>query len=344
MALFLIYRKLVGFDLPDTLPVPPMSTPISPIPVANTLGVPPKPDMHVRHSSMPDEKRLEIDELKRENRRLRAHSMKQPRTKELQMKLEALAQENATLRHSVSVSPSTSRRSVPAPIQEDSPPSEDDNIFDELWAQLREKNSTIAALKSSLKEKEEQSLGHTRQNLILHTEVENLQHQLQTMAADFEMVQRLASEDLTRETEGLRRQISELREAANVPSSGDAELQTIINTELSRANSSLHTQVLELQESLTQLERASADFELQKEVERGLTKQNRRLQRQLDEAVQHHTAEGEELRRKIEELTVENQRLVHLQNIQAQAQAQAESAGSPRAAEVAPPAYAEVDG
>ncbi|KAJ3743384.1 hypothetical protein DFH05DRAFT_1203825 [Lentinula detonsa] len=174
-----------------------------------------------------------------------------------------------------------------------------------LQAELQEKDKDLTRLRASSRNTEELS----RENTIFRLQIEELTSRLEVSHGDV-AAQKLVAEELTRESERLKQQLDEFREAStHVPSvTGDQELQNLINEDLSRENRRLRNQARELQESLSQLRAPNDELESLKETTRELTRENRRLQRRVRE-MESSPAAQDGMRRQVEHLSRDNERL-----------------------------------
>ncbi|KAJ6539024.1 hypothetical protein B0H19DRAFT_1176771 [Mycena capillaripes] len=110
-------------------------------------------------------------------------------------------------------------------------------------------------------------------------ELKETVHQLQSTSSDVEM-QRIQYEDLVRENERLADCVKEMRESTTqLPwSGGDSELQTLINEDLARENARLRTEAREMQENVAQLQEATSGYEEQRRLNAELSRDNERMQ------------------------------------------------------------------
>lgn len=206
----------------------------------------------------------------------------------------------------------------------------------------RENEDLQRELLSSADELKSQKLVHKvigRENGTLREQTLDLQKSLtslQNSSTNTEM-QRLHLEDVTRENERLTQQVREMRESTTqLPSTGgDGELQMLISEDLARENSRLRSELRETQEAVAQLQTSSVDADAQKSINEELRRENqrqRREMREMREARLQSPSRDEELRRKVADLTRENERL----------QGQIRTLGSSSASlDVPPPAYHE---
>uniref|UniRef100_A0A0W0FKY8 Uncharacterized protein n=1 Tax=Moniliophthora roreri TaxID=221103 RepID=A0A0W0FKY8_MONRR len=203
--------------------------------------------------------------------------------------------------------------------------------IEHLRSEIEDRDHTIVQLEASCRAKEQVEL----ENASLQTRVQELADKLHTCTAELE-VQKMIHRELAEESDSLRRQTEELRESMHIPSSGgDEELQMLINEDLARANTRLRRQVQELTESVAQLQTASVELDAQKQIERSLARENRRLQRRIRDLEGGSVETQTQLRRRVEELTGENQRL-RQEADQRSARRVEESSDMP------PPAYEEI--
>ncbi|KAJ3824803.1 hypothetical protein F5880DRAFT_1557241 [Lentinula raphanica] len=260
-GLFLVYRALAGLDMPETVPESFAS-------LFSTPSVLNDPFNQTTSSSLssPDE----ADEL--------GGLYAQIRT--LQDTLITVGQENEDLRSSVQTLTRLSRQQTIS--QNRMSRNVDSNLVElaRLRAELQEKDDEISRLRDSSNIVEELS----RENTVFRLQIEELTSHLELYQGDV-AAQKLVAEEAIRESERLREQLHELREASTqVPSvTGDDELQNMINEDLSRENRELRNQARELRESLSQLRTPSDEQESLKETARALTRENRRLQRRVQE-------------------------------------------------------------
>ncbi|KAJ3967726.1 hypothetical protein EV361DRAFT_473474 [Lentinula raphanica] len=254
----------------------------------------------------------------------------------LQDTLITVGQENEDLRSSVQTLTRLSRQQTIS--QNRMSRNVDGNLVElaRLRAQLQEKDDEISRLRDSSNIVEELS----RENTVFRLQIEELASHLELYQGDV-AAQKLVAEEAIRESERLREQLHELREASTqVPSvTGDDELQNMINEDLSRENRELRNQARELRESLSQLRTPSDEQESLKETARALTRENRRLQRRVQEmesASSGRTAQADEMRRRIEQLSRDNAHL-RLQSLQAQ-----RGPARQNTADLPPPSYDDV--
>lgn len=196
--------------------------------------------------------KAQLVQVKRENRLLRSQSMVQPdashlhsQIEKLQMTVRSLSEEKRSLQSSLSSSSS-------ARSQRENADGATSEVFEELWADLQTKNTTITMLRRSLETKE----GLEQENEDLKTQLDRARERVQATQASADMIQQLLKEDHQQELNALERQLRDLRESPSiVPSAdGDEDLQKVINEQLARDNGGLRTLVAELRDALARVE------------------------------------------------------------------------------------------
>ncbi|KAJ3906039.1 hypothetical protein F5879DRAFT_684535 [Lentinula edodes] len=285
-GLFLVYRALAGLEIPEDLPES-FATAFS----ARNQSIDPF-DHEVSSSSSAPVEEDEVGSL-----------YAQIRT--LQDALTTVSQENEDLRCSVQTLNQLSRHHT---VSLNRMSRNVDNGLVEiarLQSELLDKNSVLTRLPASLRLTEDLS----RENTVLRLQIEELTSRLEISHGDV-AAQELIAEELTRETERLKQQLDNLREAStHVPSvAGDEELQNLINEDLSRENRQLRNQASELQETLSQLQIPNDELDSLKGITRMLTRENKRLQRRVREMESLSTAQ-EGMRQQVEQLNRDNERL-----------------------------------
>ncbi|KAE9405921.1 hypothetical protein BT96DRAFT_852147 [Gymnopus androsaceus JB14] len=290
-ALFLIYRAHAGLEIPETLPEF-FATAFS-IPQSDPFS---NSDQGASLSS-PDEE----DEVGGLYAQIRA----------LQDALVTLSRENEDLQSSVQTWTRLSRQQSMSHNRMSR--SVDTNLAEitRLQAELQEKDNTISRLRASERVIEDLS----RENTMFRLQVEELTSRLQVSDGEA-MAQKLLADELSRESERLKQQLDGFRESStHVPTvTGDDELQTLINEDLSRENHRLRNQMRELNNSLSELQAPNDEMVALKESTRALTRENKRLQRRLREMESSNAAASssgsqDEQRRRVGELSRENERL-----------------------------------
>ncbi|KAK7060205.1 hypothetical protein VNI00_000970 [Paramarasmius palmivorus] len=282
----------------------------SPRRTPTTPTVPPKPDEYFHQSPASDN-----DALHAELRRIKdSLSTMRQENEHLHTALEAAQEFQAQLEEEREESAQASAR------------------INYLRKEIHKRDEKMLQLEASCKDNERLGM----ENATLQARVHELSTKLQNSTAELE-VQKLVHHELREESESLRRQAEEMRESMHVPSSGgDEELQMLINEDLARENTRLRRQVQELTESVAQLQSASVELDAQKQIERSLTRENRRLQRRIRDMESGNVETQTQLRRRVEELTTENQRLRQQASHQTAPRVQEESSDVP------PPAYEEI--
>ncbi|KIK65612.1 hypothetical protein GYMLUDRAFT_39090 [Collybiopsis luxurians FD-317 M1] len=316
---FLVCRSLARLELPESLPEsftaaystkPPPADPFSSVASSSS-------------SSSPDQE--DEDEVGGLYAQIRA----------LQDALATIGRENEDLRSSVqtlhrvsrqqSMSHNRMSRNVDSGLTE----------IARLQIELQEKDHVLARLRASLQGTEDLN----RENAMLRVQTEELTARLEVSRDDV-AAQTLVSEELSRESERLKRQIDELRESSTqVPSvNGDQELQNLINEDLSRENRRLRNQVRELQESISQLQTPNEELDSLKEATRAMTRENKRLQRRVRE-LESASIPQDSSRRRLEELNRENERL---RRDLEQARRRSTAPQRNNSTDLPPPAYEEI--
>jgi chromosome segregation ATPase len=288
-VMFLVYRSIAGLEIPDLLPESfsnaYSSRPETTDPFSN-------PDHEVASSSPNPDQEDEVEELHRQ-----IHALKEA--------LLMVDRENEDLRSSVQTMHRISRQQTMSHNRMSRNVDTSSIQIARLQADLQDKDNTLARLRASVRVNEDLS----RENTIFRLQIEELTSRLEVSHGDA-AAQKLVAEELLRETGRLGQQLDELREtSSHVPTvTGDEELQNLINEDLSRENRRLRSKVRELQESFVQLRQPGEELDTLKESARALTRDNQRLHRRVRE-LEGASAAQDELRRRIEELNTENERM-----------------------------------
>ncbi|KAK7470982.1 hypothetical protein VKT23_002396 [Stygiomarasmius scandens] len=329
VALFLIHRKLAGFDIPNELPA--MSS--SPSLPATSGSSDPFRDHNREPPVVQDDNLARVSSPSSPTD---VNSTQQILT--LQAAAATMRQENDTLRLSLkNMTQSLERQKTLSTSRRHSSLDKDLAEISKLRTELQSRDTLVSRLKASLDSSE--TLVH--ENTLLRVKTESLTSQLEVAKADCQ-VQQILAEEATHEAEELRRQVQELRESTSLPSAGgDEELQMLINEDISRENGRLRNQVKDLQDSLAQLQAVSTELDAHKETERGLVRENRRLKRQLRE-MEEVVSTSSGFQSRVEELTGENERL-RRELRSARENAQRSARGPVRQeTDMPPPSYSEV--
>ncbi|KAF5369812.1 hypothetical protein D9758_001354 [Tetrapyrgos nigripes] len=348
IALFLLHRKLAGFDIPNvlpplsssTLPLSSTSLPsLSPLP-PSASPLSPSPNASFSHPDPLFDKPLPPIEDSPLSRSLTIPGpTKDGRISTLERAATTMRHENDALRSSLkSMSQTLERQKTLNASRRYSSLDNDVAEISRLKAELTSRDSLVSRLRDSLKASE--NLG--QENALLRVETERLASQLEVAKADHQ-VQQILAEEASHECEELRRQVRELRESTSLPSTGgDEELQMLINEDISRENGRLRNQIKELQDSIAQLQELSTELDARKESERTLVSENRQLKRRLRESEEASSARST-VQARMEELSGENGRLRReLQRAQENAERLARRPVRQESNDVPPPSYSEV--